>query len=83
MGYCSDSRGGWHHGEPLVHEAVAAGRALQLLTHPIWWDADAEENPVSRLDRFMAARYDHLEDELARNCRPYAEARALRAGRPR
>lgn len=25
MGYCSDSRGAWHHGHPLDHGAVAAG----------------------------------------------------------
>ena len=37
IGYCSDSRGGWHHGHPLSHSSVKEGKALQLLTHPIWW----------------------------------------------
>ena len=37
MGYCSDSRGAWHYGHPLDHAAVREGRALQLLTHPVWW----------------------------------------------
>ena len=37
MGYCSDSKGGWRRGAPLEHDAIQAGRALQLLTHPIWW----------------------------------------------
>jgi hypothetical protein len=36
MGYCSDSRGAWHHGSPLDSEAYQQRAALQLLTHPIW-----------------------------------------------
>jgi len=31
MGYCSDSRGAWHHGHPLEHPALSEKRALQLL----------------------------------------------------
>lgn len=67
MGYCSDSRGGWHHGHPLEHEAVAAGRALQLLTHPEWWSA-APEHPGDRLARFLGERAAFLERELAGHC---------------
>lgn len=37
IAYISDSNGGWHHGHPLDHPALAAGTAIQLLTHPIWW----------------------------------------------
>lgn len=70
MGYCSDSRGGWHHGAPLDHPAVAKGRALQLLTHPIWWTGAADE-PVTRLRRFLALRRTLLDGELARNCSIY------------
>ena len=40
IGYCSDSRGGWHHGSPLDHAALGEGRALQLLTHAIWWTGE-------------------------------------------
>lgn len=74
MGYCSDSRGVWHHGHPLDHPAVAAGRALQLLTHPIWWPAQAADGPVAKLDQFAAARDQVLRRELAANCEPYREA---------
>jgi len=72
MGYCSDSRGGWHHGHPLEHSAIARGHALQLLTHPIWWDARAGETPVEKLNRLALARFDVTRLELGRNCQPYA-----------
>lgn len=75
MGYCSDSRGGWHHGRPLEHSAIAAGRALQLLTHPIWWAASVPGDPVATLDKFRSARDRLLARELAANCEPYRVAR--------
>lgn len=52
IGYCSDSRGRWRHGHPLEHPAVEARKALQLLTHPIWWvhdDAGDRERTLSRV----------------------------------
>lgn len=67
MGYCSDSRGGWHRGHPLAHEAVAAGRALQLLTHPIWWQ-DPPAPPAARLDALLDTRVDALDRALATHC---------------
>ncbi len=67
MGYVSDSRGAWHHGQPLDHEAVSAGRALQLLTHPIWWQ-DPPVPPEARLIEFLNARCDFIDRELAENC---------------
>ena len=76
MGYCSDSRGGWHHGHPLEHPAVAEGRALQLLTHPIWWVARAGESVVERLDRLAAESHEAYRRELAAHCEPYREALA-------
>lgn len=75
MGYCSDSRGGWHHGAPLEHPAVAAGRALQLLTHPIWWVRSVAGDPVATLDRFRAERDRVLARALSANCDPYRAAR--------
>lgn len=71
ISYCSDSRGGWHHGHPLDHPAVAAGRALQLLTHPIWWTGDARVPVQERLERFAAERLRLLREELERNCGAY------------
>lgn len=35
--YVSDSRGGWYYGHPLETEEAKQGKAMQLLTHPIWW----------------------------------------------
>lgn len=67
MGYCSDSRGAWHHGHPLEHAAIRAGRALQLLVHPFWWQAPALA-PAERLNRFLAERGALLDRELARHC---------------
>jgi hypothetical protein len=75
MGYCSDSQGRWRFGPPLEHEAVEAKRALQLLTHPIWWQEPADLSAVERLDRFAAARGELLRDELAANCIPYRNSR--------
>lgn len=72
--YCSDSRGGWHHGHPLDKARAANCRALQLLTHPVWWDSEGRESPVQRLDRLAAERQDTFRRELARNCQPYAQA---------
>ncbi|MBS28077.1 MAG: hypothetical protein CL566_04015 [Alphaproteobacteria bacterium] len=75
IGYCSDSRGAWHHGHPFDHAAVGEGRALQLLTHPIWWDRDTARDPVAALDYFRAERDNVLMHALADNCEPYRAAR--------
>jgi hypothetical protein len=81
MGYCSDSRGAWHHGPPLEHPAVAEGRALQLLTHPIWWQAPPAE-PKDRLDQLVEARLDMVDKELAAHCEVHVAGR-LRLGAER
>ena len=73
MGYCSDSQGRWRFGHPLGHPAVAERRALQLLTHPIWWQVPAALDPVARLERFSAVRRALLEKELAANCLPFRD----------
>ena len=78
IGYCSDSRGGWHYGHPLEHNAVQARTALQLLVHPLWWmdgGGDVQGTVARVLDRHHA----HLEREAARNCTVYAP----RLGTPR
>lgn len=77
IGYCSDSRGAWHHGHPIEHPAVAEGRALQLLTHPIWWSADGDA--ISKLDRFVDDRDALIRAELAANCEPYRAVDERRA----
>jgi hypothetical protein len=67
IGYCSDSRGAWHRGEPLEHPAVRGGRALQLLTHPIWWTGRLAD-PRQRLQRFLDSAVRSFDRELAANC---------------
>lgn len=81
MAYCSDSRGGWHHGHPLEQKAVANGTPLQLLTHPIWWNATEGETVRQKLDRFALGRFDLLRAEIAANCDAYPqEFRSLGTG---
>jgi hypothetical protein len=81
IAYCSDSRGAWHHSHPLELAAVAAGKPFQLLTHPIWWNVNADEGVRQKLDRFALSRFDLLRSELAANCDAYPqEFRALGPG---
>lgn len=70
VGYCSDSRGEWKYGDPLSHPAVREGRALQLLTHPIWWNEVAVA-PAARLDRYVDEKANELARELAANSTVY------------
>jgi len=74
IGYCSDSQGNWQFGHPLQSDTVRQARALQLLTHPIWWSRGLAEEPVARLESFAEERVSLLRDELAANCKPYAAA---------
>ncbi len=75
IGYCSDSRGAFHHGEPLANPAVAAGRALQLLTHPIWWMAEGGAGATDRLERFVAGRTAAMRGALAAMIESYEPER--------
>ncbi len=75
IGYCSDSRGDWHHGHPLDHAAIANKRALQLLTHPIWWSGAAAD-PKERLDRYARGSQIALRRALAQNCDIYEDGAA-------
>jgi len=68
IGYCSDSQGRWRFGNPLAHAAVAEKKALQLLTHPIWWEGSAAEDVLRRLEAFAERRRQALRRELAANC---------------
>ncbi len=75
IGYCSDSRGAFHHGDPLSHPAVAAGQALQLLTHPIWWMAEGGGNATDRLERYVAGRTAAMRRTLAAMIESYKPKR--------
>ncbi len=77
IGYCSDSTGRWRYGHPLEHDAVRAGRPLQLLTHPIWWYRDEPVDLQRRLESFLSDRTKRLDRELAANCKPYRSVNPL------
>jgi hypothetical protein len=76
IGYVSDSRGAWHHGSPLEQDAVAAGHALQMLTHPIWWTSDPDLSPHGKCVAFLTRQSENLEQEMLRNCSAYRGAGA-------
>jgi len=71
MGYCSDSQGTWRYGHPLDHPAVSTSRALELLTHPLWWANTAANDPIKKLTAFLERRRDFLDREIAANCLIY------------
>lgn len=77
MGYCSDSRGGWHHGHPLDHPALREGRALQLLTHPIWWCGTSFSTVQARLDDLAATNLHRFRKALGDHCSPYDSTRTM------
>ena len=79
IGYCSDSRGAWHHGHPLDHPTIGQGRALQLLTHPIWWTAPEVAAAGDKVARALDRRAVLLDRQAAENCTAYA----ARIGRAR
>ena len=71
IGYCSDSRGAWYYGPPLDHVAVTEGRALQLLTHPIWWVDRAGADTQEAVARFLARRQKYIAQEASAHCEVY------------
>lgn len=74
IGYISDSNGGWHHGHPLDHSAVTEGRAIQLLTHPIWWCNDSPMSTVETIDRLLDRGCQNLRTALAGSVTAYRQA---------
>lgn len=67
MGYCSDSRGEWRHGHVWEHPALDEGRALQLLTHAIWWVGPETRQGRQRLEDELARTQRRMAAELAAN----------------
>lgn len=74
MGYSSDSRGEWRHGHVFDHAAVAEGRALQLLTHAVWWVGPEGRDARGRLADVLEAAARTLDAELAANNHVWAES---------
>ena len=82
IGYCADSRGVWQYGHPLEHDAVKNGRALQLLTHPIWW-AMTGADPQAKLDSFLDRWQVNMDEELSRQCAAHASTQERITGKRR
>lgn len=76
IGYISDSNGGWHHGHPLDHPAVRERRAIQLLTHPIWWCNDVQQSAVATIEQLFSDRRQELQAALAGTVTAYRDALA-------
>jgi hypothetical protein len=74
IGYISDSNGGWHHGHPLDHPAVQQGRAIQLLTHPIWWCNDNPTATVQTINQLLDEKSLVLRAELADTVTAYRQS---------
>lgn len=70
IGYCSDSRGVWKEHHPLEHPSVRDGTALQLLTHPLWWNLPGAD-ATAKLTHWGHNQRRYLEEELARHCSAY------------
>ncbi|WP_376794691.1 hypothetical protein [Thermogemmatispora sp.] len=68
LAYISDSTGRWRYGHPLQSAAFRERKAIQLLTHPIWWVAEGE-TPRQKLEHWLHRSYEgNL--ELARTFLP-------------
>lgn len=67
FGYVSDSRGQWQFGPPDEHQAFAAGKGMQVLTHPIWWMTEGQNTP-KKLTNFIAESSVKLSLNVKSNC---------------
>jgi hypothetical protein len=65
VGYISDSSGAFFRGHPLDHPSVKNGRAIQLLTHPIWWHSNKATSANTALEQLRRERVEALEFTLA------------------
>ena len=77
MIYCSDSKGDWHHGYPLEKLKEHPKRAIQLLTHPIWWDSEKNIDPVNKLDEFVIKHINEFCEEVKNNCVTFKKSKLI------
>jgi hypothetical protein len=73
IAYVTDSRGMFRYGHPLDHPGFADRKAMQLLTHPIWWCETEVHDKMTILDDLLDHRSKILQQEAASNCIPYAQ----------
>jgi hypothetical protein len=65
--YCSDTLAEFSYGEPLEHARSTDLRAMQLLTHPIWWSEQSSIGGLAKLDRLAQRRADAALDAIERS----------------
>ena len=65
--YFSDSRGEFRYGHPLESEALAEGRPIHLLTHPVWW-SNSGQTPQQSLQHVIERKQKQFRQSLAANC---------------
>jgi hypothetical protein len=70
--YYADSQGCWRFGHPLDDERVHKARALQLVTHPIWWFQEGE-GVVEKMEIFRQGIAQRARREMAENLTPFAQ----------
>ena len=74
--YVADSGGEWRFGGPFERPGFREGRAIHLLTHPIWWMHDEPDpDTVSTLKRYITAHMAQLDESLAHGFKAYREYR--------
>ena len=67
FGYVSDSCGEWRFGPPDKHQAFAAGKGMQVLTHPIWWTTEGQ-TASKKITSFIAEIVEKVSLNVKTNC---------------
>lgn len=72
LAYYADSQGVWRFGHPLDDVTVQAGKAIQLVTHPIWWIEEGA-GVIEKLEAFRKWKGGRLCGKMAGNLKPFAD----------
>lgn len=67
FGYVSDSLGEWRFGPPDKHQAFTSGKAMQVLTHPIWWMTEGK-TASKKITNFIAESVEQVAQNVKTNC---------------
>lgn len=73
MGYCADSQGCFRYGHPLDHDSLKEMKAIQIVTHPVWWYLPNSESPVQRLERVLADVATKMTKQMSENSIPFRD----------
>ena len=72
--YCSDTLAQFSYGEPMDHARQTDLRAMQLLTHPIWWSGTAGMSGLEKLDALAQRRADLALEAIERSVTAFERA---------